>query len=351
LDEGTEKRHSLTFTVPPELAGERIDAFLASTLEGVSRTRIKLLINAGQVLCNGQEIPPRHIVRERDAVSVNINEPLATAAASQLKPVPVAFEVLHEDETVLVINKPAGLTVHPGAGTREPTLVEGVLHHLQTSAAVSNIGDSVRPGIVHRLDKDTSGVMVVAKSPQALATLQEQFQRKTNLREYVALLDGVMNRDEIEIESYLYRDPFNRLRFASLTPEQFAALVAEKGEEAVGGYRYAKSLFRRHRVYGDRLTLVTVRLFTGRTHQILVHARALGMPVVGDLVYHHPVQLPQTFPRILHELLGGLTQQLLHARLLGFEHPMSGRKLAFEAPLPKLFRKIVDILEGGDPAP
>lgn len=348
MDEGTEKRHALTLTVPPELAGERIDAFLASTLEGVSRTRIKLLINAGQVLCNAAVIPPRHIVNEGDVVSVNIIEPQGVAAVSPLKPAPVAFEILHEDEALLVINKPAGLTVHPGAGTHAPTLVEGVLHHLQISGAVSHLGDPVRPGIVHRLDKDTSGVMVVAKSPQVLAALQEQFQLKTNLREYVALLDGVMNRDEIQIESYLYRDPFNRLRFASLTPEQFAALVAEKGEDAVGGYRYAKSLFRRHRVYGDRLTLVTVRLFTGRTHQIRVHARALGMPVVGDLVYHRPVQLPQTFPRSLHELLGGLTQQLLHARVLGFEHPVSGRKLAFEAPLPKLFRKIVDILEGGE---
>ena len=186
--------------------------------------------------------------------------------------------------------------------------------------------------------------MVVAKDASTHEELARQFKEKSNLREYVALVDGLLRQGETVLESYLYRDPRQRLRFASLTPEGYQA-VAASGKE-VTPYRYAKTVFSPRKIYGGRLSLVTVRLFTGRTHQIRVHAKALGIPICGDPLYGRGCHLPKgVFPGEVITEIRDLKRQMLHARVLGFRHPDSGRKMAFEAGLPADFKNILELLE------
>jgi 23S rRNA pseudouridine1911/1915/1917 synthase len=233
------------------------------------------------------------------------------------------LKILFEDDHIIVIDKPAGLAVHPGAGDTGPTLVQGLLYHVGPSGLghpQSGYEDplaSLRPGIVHRLDKDTSGVMVCAKSDRAHADLAKQFQdKKTLRREYGALLDGRLSQDDMVFESWLKRDPVTRVTFAS-------------SKSPLPGARYAKSHFRVEEVFLGRLSLVKVRLFTGRTHQIRVHAKDLGAPIIGDLVYHRPTVLPAQWPSSVRQAVTAISRQLLHARLLSFRHPLTQGEMAF----------------------
>jgi 23S rRNA pseudouridine1911/1915/1917 synthase len=325
-------------------AGSRLDAYLAQALPRFSRSALHRLIKAGEVLVNGAPAKASYKVEDGDKLEL-LNLPPEMEKADDLVPTPMPLSILYEDASLIVINKPAGLIVHPGAGTRgKPTLVAAVLAHLGLQRAEDLPGEVDRPGVVHRLDKDTSGVIVLAKTASAHRHLAAQFKNKTNLREYVTLLNGAMDQEEIEIESYLYRDPRNRTRFASMSMEDYL-LKQNEGVE-LESYRYAKTNFSARKVYGRKLTLALVRLTTGRTHQIRVHAKALGWPVVGDAVYGpEVVRLPPTFPEPIRQAVEDVSRQLLHARRLGFEHPETGQKMAFEAPIPQDFRAVLELLE------
>lgn len=325
----------------------RLDVYLQKRLPHLSRSSLQTHIRAGQIRVNGDEVKTGYKLEDGDEIHiwVDLDAPvLAEAPAPEHVPI-VALDILYEDEAVLVVNKPAGLVVHPGSGTKgQPTLVAAVLAHVTAQNLAEALpGDPERPGVVHRLDKETSGAMVFAKTAQAHRSLSKQFKDKTNLREYVALLDGVLKDDEIPVTSYLYRDPRFRIRFASLPVEDYE-LMQEEGRD-LQAYRFAKTYFHKRKVYGQRLTLAVMNLETGRTHQIRVHARSLGVPVWGDKVYGFTPKLPQQFPSAVKTSLEAVARHLLHARRLGFVHPVDGRKLAFEAPLPPDFRSVLELLE------
>ena len=345
-------------------AGQRLDAFLAQAgatrpeLARFSRSKLQKLIEGGAVTLNGEATRSKELVREGDIVEVT---PMASAP-SALTPLAMELSILYEDASLIVINKPVGIAVHPGAGDPGPTLVQGLLHHVgklgrakpfrggadddaedDLPQADEDAATALRPGIVHRLDKDTSGVLVVAKTDAAHAHLAKQFHDKTNEREYAALLDGAMPSGEIVCETYLFRDPTNRMRFQSINLDDYARLQSDGGL-GTRRFRLAKSLFKREETFGARVTLATVKLFTGRTHQIRVHAVALRLPVIGDPLYHRAVNLPERFSPKTRQLVLGVSRQLLHAKTLAFTHPESGVRLSFHAPYPADFQAVLDAL-------
>lgn len=333
------------YTVTEDDAGQRLDVFLKARNESVSRAKIQKLIERSAVSVNGRPARSRDAVAAGDLVELAWLEQEPTG----LVPVEMKLQILFEDEDVIVVDKPAGISVHPGAGGEGPTLVQGLLHHAKTlgqpERAKKDATTWARPGIVHRLDKDTSGVLVVAKTDKAHAALAKQFLDKTTLvREYVALLDGAMTQAEILHDSYLYRDPVSRLKFASMSVAEMKKQKAKTGE-IPKSHRYAKSRFVRQAVFGERLTLARVRLYTGRTHQIRVHAKDLKLPVVGDPVYHKVTQLPKSFPKEIQAAISAISRQLLHAEVLSFSHPTSGETCRFEAPLPRDFSHLLKLLE------
>ena len=321
-------------------AGERLDVYLAKRASGVSRAKIQQLIAVGAVSLNGKPTRAKERLTAGDEVKVTW---AIAVAPSPLQPVAMPLVIMYEDDDLIVLNKPAGISVHPGAGDTGPTLVQGLLYHCgQLSAGSSPEGAMVRPGIVHRLDKDTTGVMVCAKTDRVHAALAKQFQEKKTLRrEYTALMDGAMQQNEVLYSSYLFRDPTNRLRFASMTEAAYGALSDRQRPSRV---RLAKSLFTREALFGQRLTLGRVRLYTGRTHQIRVHAQALGLPIVGDPLYHRPIQLPLAFPSEIRAQVSKISRQMLHASELSFQHPISGEQCSFTAPLPEDFCDLLQVL-------
>lgn len=321
----------------------RLDVFITSGLVAYSRTKIQKLIKQGEVLVNGKVASAGSWpVADGDTVVITGT---VVDRVEHLEPVAMPLEILYEDEHLIVINKPAGIAVHPGAGTRGTTLVQGLLHHCRTLSRGSVLDEASekpgdRPGIVHRLDKDTSGAMVCARTDEAHAALSKQFQDKTKLvREYAAVLDGVMPSTEITRESWLYRDPESRQRFLS------ADLAMKPDSVPENASRYAKSVFTAVAVYGKRVTVARVRLFTGRTHQIRVHAVDLGLPIIGDQVYHRPCQLPHQFPETLRDLIYRQPRQLLHARILAFDHPVTGKRIEVKAPFPEDFTNVIRLME------
>ena len=317
-------------------SGQRLD-HIVSESSGMSRSQAQKLIKSGAVLLNGQPCRPKDSPKPGDKLQFVGASVLGPTFEAKYLP----LNIVYEDDDVLVINKEAGIVVHPGAGTSNATtLIEAVAYYLQSKGAETLPGDELRPGVVHRLDKDTSGAMIVAKSLKALNSLSQQFKDKSNLREYVALVDGVMTEDVNEVETYLYRDPRHRTRYTSMSVESFEALDDSKKH----GFKLAKSTFYHRRTFGNRLSLVQVRLSTGRTHQIRVHSKILKMPIVGDDTYGHPVQLPHDFPQEAKVALQGVKRQLLHAKKLGFTHPTTGKKLGFEIPLPEDFKNILETL-------
>jgi 23S rRNA pseudouridine1911/1915/1917 synthase len=319
----------------------RVDAFLSANVPHLSRSQIQKLIRQGACSINGEPCRARDQIQKGDrinlqTVGVQKPSPLAT------DPRPIPLEILYEDQDLIIVNKAAGLVVHPGAGTHEPTLVEGLLAYWQASHE-DLPGPMDRPGVVHRLDKDTSGAMVVCKTAAAHEHLARQFRDKTNEREYVALLNGLLEPEELTMESILVRDERHRLRYKSVDLATYRQLEADGKAPAKG--RYAKTEFFKKVTYNHRLTLSSVRLSTGRTHQIRVHAQALKVPVWGDPLYGFQQDLPKTFPEDVRQALVSVRRQLLHARKLGFEHPRTGEAVVFTAPLPQDFRKILEILK------
>ncbi len=287
--------------VEPDLAGLRLDLYLAQALPQMSRSRAQALLRAGHVLLNGSRPRPRDPVHPGDLVTVE--EPPAPRLEAEPQDIPL--HLLHEDDDLLVVNKPPGLVVHPGAGNARDTLVNALLHHCTT---LSRIGDRERPGIVHRIDKDTSGCLVVAKTDQAHQSLSQQFAERTVEKVYLALAAGTPRRVHGEIEAPIGRHPVHRQRM-SVEPR--------RGRAARTGYRVLTG-------NGDA-SLVECRLHSGRTHQIRVHLHHLGHPILGDRVYGP--RLAARFPR-----------QMLHAWKLGFLHPRDGTARLFVAPCPADFR-------------
>ncbi len=296
-------------TIEHTLPSERLDTFLRGKFPAVSRGAIQRLIEQGHIRVNGRTIKPTHTPRAGEQVEVHWPE----ARAAEAQPEEMALEVLFEDEALLVLNKPPGLVVHPAAGHEEHTLVNALLHHC--AGQLSGIGGIARPGIVHRLDKDTSGCLVVAKNDETHLALSAQFATRKVEKIYHAILCGELPRDQGEIRAAIARHPSHRKRMA---------VDDAAGREARTSYRV------RERLQGA--TLVEAVLHTGRTHQIRVHFQFLGFPLVGDETYGNRQN------QRLTELIGySAPRQMLHAYHLAFIHPRTAKRLSFEAPQPEDF--------------
>ena len=294
----------IEFVVTEDGAKLRLDQFLAKRLPEYSRSRIQQLIRGGFVRLNDQTTRPRQIVRRGDKIS--LREP--PVEKIDIRPEPIPLDVLFEDEDIIVINKPAGLTVHPGAGQREHTLVNALLSHC---VSLSGIGGKERPGIVHCLDKETSGCLVVAKNDIAHRELSKQFAARTVEKIYLALVTGKLRKPAGVIEEKIGRHPVHRQRMR---------VTSLRGRTAKTEYRVICS--------SEQASLIECRLHSGRTHQIRVHLHHLGHAVLGDKVY--AARFAKNFPR-----------QMLHAWKLGFHHPRTGELKNFEAPSPADFKQAV----------
>lgn len=284
----------------------RADIALSEKLEGYTRSALKKLFEGGAVNINGKVAKPSQSVSEGDKISVTLPDPVECAA----RPEDIPVEIIYEDDDVAVINKPQGLTVHAGNGNADGTLVNALLFRLGN---LSGIGGVIRPGIVHRIDKNTSGLLVVAKNDKAHLSLASQIAEKSCRRTYVALLEGNLKDDKGTVTTYIGRSQTDRTKMAVVPPE--------KGKLAITDYEVLD------RAQG--YTLCRFDLHTGRTHQIRVHAKYLNHPIVGDDVYG----------RKKREF--SLQGQLLHAYRLEFTHPTSGERLSFTAPLPDYFTAVL----------
>jgi 23S rRNA pseudouridine1911/1915/1917 synthase len=298
-------------TVAPTAEGARLDRWLAGAVPELSRARIQELIEAGRVRVDGAVRKPAHRLRGGEAVALEVPPP----PPETLEPEPIALAIVHEDEHVLVVDKPAGMVVHPGAGHARGTLAAAVLAHAPSTAGV---GGPRRPGVVHRLDKGTSGLLVLAKSSGAYDSLTGQLATRKVRRRYLAIVHGRVGLDAGVIDVAIGRDPHNRQRMA-IRP-------ASKGKRAVSRYRVLERF--------ARFTHLEVRLETGRTHQIRVHMASLGHPVVGDLTYGR-ARGRLTIP------FDGLA---LHAAELGFVHPFTQERMEFSSPLPARIARLLSHL-------
>lgn len=299
-----------SLTVDSAGASLRLDRWLALRLPELSRARIQSLIEAGHVQVDGRSAKASLRLKAGQAVTVSVPEPVA----AEPTPEDIPLRVVYEDAHLLVIDKPAGLAVHPGAGRSGGTLVNALLHHVED---LSGVGGVLRPGIVHRLDKGTSGLMVVAKDDQTHRALSAQFAGRTVEKEYLALVHGVPARAEGEITAAIGRDPVHRKKMSTRAP---------RGREARSSYRVLEAL--------DGAALLRVRIHTGRTHQIRVHLAALGHPVAGDATYGGG-RTPCCRRTTSRDALKSLSRPALHAARLAFDHPATGVRLAFESPWPE----------------
>lgn len=299
---------SQTITIDDQSTG-RVDKVLATLMADVSRSQLKKWIEDGHVTVNGDTVKPKHRLHVGDLVKIVPEQPTKI----DLTPENIPLDIVYEDDDVIVVNKPQGMVVHPAPGHPNHTLVNALLYH----SPLSHINGEFRPGIVHRIDKDTSGLLMVAKNDHAHRSLAAQLKAKSNQREYVALVHGVIKEDRGTIDAPLGRSTKDRKKQA----------VVPDGRHAVTHFQVLK----RYRHY----TLVSCRLETGRTHQIRVHMQYIGHPLAGDPLYGPKKTLPGN-------------GQYLHARLLGFKHPVTGKQMLFTAPLPQWFAKMIKHLDATD---
>ncbi len=305
--------------------GQRLDVFLSRRLEGCSRNQARALITEGRVLNNGLPVKPSHSMRRGDSISVCLPEP---DYRTGLTPTSMGLGVLYEDEEIIVLNKAPGMVVHPGAGHSEGTLVHGLLAHC---GRLASQGSPLRPGIVHRLDQNTSGALVVAKSDTAYLDLIRQFKEHTVQKHYLALVYGTPSQSGGEINTLLGRHPVDRKR---------VAVLKGKGREALTRWRVEKA-------WGE-VALLRVTIETGRTHQIRVHLSHLQHPVVGDATYGGGKRRARLLrSKDLQGLLVEVDRQMLHAETLGFLHPRTREPMVFKAPLPDDFALLLQQLEAG----
>jgi 23S rRNA pseudouridine1911/1915/1917 synthase len=303
-------------TLPPDLAGQRLDQALAAELPEFSRGRLQTWIKAGRVLVNGGPCRTRDRVWGGEQVQV---EPDPEVPPGECEPQPVPLDILFEDQDLLIIHKPAGLVVHPAAGNWDGTLQNGLLYH------DPNLGRIPRAGIVHRLDKDTSGLLMVARSLRAHTSLVAQLQARQIRRQYLALVNGIPVAGG-RVDLPIGRHPQERTRMA----------VTPGGKPAVTHYSVLEN-FQVH-------SLLQVRLETGRTHQIRVHLAQIGYPICGDPVYGGRARLPPKAPPELAAALRSFKRQALHAELLGLRHPGTGEDLEWEVPPPEDMLDLIDRL-------
>jgi 23S rRNA pseudouridine1911/1915/1917 synthase len=290
--------------------GTRLDVWLTGRLGDVTRSFIQKLIEDGNVRVDGRNVKCGHKLKPGSEINVVIPKP----ADSEIKAQPLPLDIVYEDRDIIVVNKRKGMVVHPAAGNREGTLVNALLNHCR--GTLSDINGVIRPGIVHRIDKDTTGLLVVAKNNAAHLALSEMLKRHEIVRTYEAIVDGVLKEDSGRIDAPIGRHPVNRKKMA---------VNRERGREAVTHY----SVINRFKSN----TWVRLVLETGRTHQIRVHMAAIGHPVTGDTVYGKKCGIMETHG------------QVLHARCLDFEHPTTHERLHFTTDLPEYFRALLEVLE------
>jgi 23S rRNA pseudouridine1911/1915/1917 synthase len=335
---GTER----AIEVPTEAAGQRLDQFVASQLEGVSRSRVQMLMDQGDVLVNGEREKPSMKLRGGERI-VLTGEPHPAPLKATAEDIPL--DLIYEDDDLAVVNKPAGMMVHAGAGQSEDersrgTLVNALLFRFK---ALSSTGGDLRPGIVHRLDKDTSGLIVVAKNDRTHAALGEMFADRRIKKTYVALVQGAVERARGTINAGVGRDPVRRTRMT--------AQPNENARSAVSHYEVVRRIASRF----GKFTLVRVRIETGRTHQIRVHMASIGHPVVGDTLYGGAGQLTDQVASQAAQSKAArrkaeperlkLGRNFLHAAKLEFTHPITGKLLQLEAPLPEELERFLERLE------
>lgn len=295
-----------TYSFKIESNKGRIDKFLSGELEEMSRSKIQKLITDGYILVNDQPTKSNYKIEAGDEIEVNIPEPEPV----DVLPEDIPLEIIYEDQDIVIVNKQQGLVVHPGAGNPNGTLVNALLFHIKD---LSGINGEIRPGIVHRLDKDTSGILVVAKNDEAHVGLSEQLQSRTVKRKYWALVHGVLPHEHGTVDAPIGRDPHDRQKFT----------VIKSGKEAITHFKVLERF--------NQYSLLEVSLETGRTHQIRVHLNYINYPVAGDPVYG---------PKKTLEGNG----QFLHARTLEFLHPRTGQVMRFDAEIPPIFKKTLDQL-------
>jgi 23S rRNA pseudouridine1911/1915/1917 synthase len=309
-------------TYPLDSEPIRLDLFISRQMEGETRTAVQRLIEAGNVLVNGQVSRPSVKLKGGEEVSVDIPAPVE----AEPQPEAIPLEILYEDKELIVINKPAGMVVHPGPGNSSGTLVNALLSHCSD---LSGIGGELRPGIVHRLDKGTSGILVAAKSDRAHQGLCAQFHVHTVKRIYQALVFGTPQTDTGKIEGTIGRHPTERLRQSG---------KARHGKHAVTRWKVKER-------YG-RISLIELRLETGRTHQIRVHMTESGFPLLGDPLYPDGGRVNNLADTRLKKMITSLGRQALHARTLGFIHPVTEEYLEFTTEMPDDMKALCDYLAG-----
>ncbi len=315
-----------SFSVEPDAAGRRLDLWLAEKLPGISRTRLKALIEGGRVSVNGRAVKPSARLKAGQEVVVSV----PPAPLEELLAEAIPLRVIYEDADVLVVDKPARMVVHPGAGQRSGTLAHALLAH---APSIAGVGGPRRPGIVHRLDKGTSGLLVVAKSARAYSGLTADLAARRVSRRYLALVHGEVPRAEGVIETSIGRHPHQRTRMA--------VLPAGRGKRAVTRFRVLERF--------KGFTHLEAQLETGRTHQIRVHLSHIGHPLVGDPTYRRRAT-PRVADPALAELVKGLDGFALHAVALGFTHPVTGQRLEFIAPLPERMEGLLAYLRRSLPS-
>ncbi len=322
----TELYEHFKFLVDPGQTHLRIDKFLFNRLEGTSRNRIQAAAKAGNILVNTQPIKPNYRVKPGDTISIVLPHP---PRKIELIPEDIPIEVVYEDSDLLVVNKSAGMVVHPGYGNYTGTLINALMFHLKDNPLFSS-GEE-RPGLVHRIDKNTSGLLVVAKNELALNKLASQFFHRTTKRTYNALIWGDMKTDEGTIEGNIGRNPKERKQM-HVFPE------GDQGKVAITHYRVVERL--------GYVNLVECKLETGRTHQIRVHFQYISHPLFNDPEYGGNRILKGTtftkYKQFVQNCFDLIPGQALHARTLGFQHPTTGKEMIFEAPLPDGFQNMLD---------
>jgi 23S rRNA pseudouridine1911/1915/1917 synthase len=314
--------------ITEDLAGLRLDKALATMPELNSRSRAAQLIDEGLVRLGSKKPKASHKTSLGEIFEIELPRP----KPATLEPYDFPLHIYYEDADLIVINKPAGLVMHPAAGHESDTLVNALLNHTRSLAVGFH---EERPGIVHRLDKETSGVLVVAKNDFSLEDLARQFRARTVHRIYYALVHGEVKNPAGTIQSYLRRHPADRKRFAS---EKLGPKQEPRGKRAV-------THFTRLKAYPCGISKVRCRLETGRTHQIRIHMSEMGHPILGDDLYGSASRLNSIKNLAVRKLVGGMNRIALHAAELGFTHPRSGEKMSFEAPWPEDLAEILRLLE------
>lgn len=316
---------TMEYSVPPEHAGERFDWVVAQWLTDYSRSRLQEWIKSGWITLNGEPAKAKEKVSAEDVIRADLDTALASLDAGEWEAQPLPLHIVYEDDHVIVVNKQAGLVVHPGAGNPDQTLINALLHHDPELATLP------RAGIIHRLDKDTTGLLVVAKNLESHTHLVEQLQERSVKREYRAIVMGTMVSGGT-IDQPLGRHPGDRTRQA----------VVSGGKPAVTHYRILER-FRSH-------TYLRVQLETGRTHQIRVHMAHIRHPIVGDSEYMGRLRLPAGATEELKQALRDFPRQALHAFALGFQHPHTGEQVEFEAPVPDDIEQMLKVLRANEAA-